>query len=232
MPPWNERPLPRCLRGLRGLLVGLALVSLCACSTLDSRSAPRNDSAGSGAQDDLIGSAAPITAEARQRFADAVQAMERIRFEEARAIFEALAGQFPQSSGPPTNLGILAATVENDAQRAMAYFRSAVAANASNAVAHNWLGVLSRQQGAYAQAEEHYRAALSARPDYAFAHRNLGVLYDLHLQRPGDASRHYQAYRQLAQGSDALMAEVWLRALETEALSQPAVAVRNAGSGS
>ncbi|MEQ9736271.1 MAG: tetratricopeptide repeat protein, partial [Algiphilus sp.] len=91
------------------------------------------------------------------------------------------------------------------------------------------MGVLYRKQGDYAEAEQHYRAALQAAPDYAYAHRNLGVLYDRYLDRPSDATRHYEAYRRLAQDGDALMAEVWLRTLREDALKRPEVAAMDAG---
>ncbi|MEQ8270733.1 tetratricopeptide repeat protein [Algiphilus sp.] len=211
----------------------LALCLLSACGTMDTnrrasdaRATINTPSAPTRTPDVQ---AIPPTEEARSRFAEAVAAMEKVRFDEARAIFATLAERYPHMSGPHTNLGILSAHIDNDAARALAHFRAAVAAKPENAVAHNWMGVLYRKQGDYAEAEQHYRAALQAAPDYAYAHRNLGVLYDRYLDRPSDATRHYEAYRRLAQDGDALMAEVWLRTLREDALKRPEVAAMDAG---
>lgn len=211
----------------------LSLSALSGCSTMETKRAA------SGSSVDLerpsadartrAGQAMPPSEEAHSRYAEAVAAMQQVRFDTAREIFASLAQRYPQMSGPHTNLGILAAQVDDDAARALDHFRAAVAAKPDNAMAHNWMGVLYRKQGDYAQAERHYREALRAAPDYALAHRNLALLYDLYLDRPPDAARHYEVYRSLAQGGDALMAEVWLRTLQTGPLKRPEVAAIDTG---
>jgi len=209
-------------------LAGLALIGLSGCGTLNSTTRAADAGANPASAAVVVDRASPSEA-ARAQFAQAIEAMERVRFDEARAAFEALAAAYPHMSGPHTNLGILAAQVDNDPAQALEHFGAAVSANPDNAVAHNWMGVLLREQGAYAKAEQHYLSALRARPDYPLAHRNLGMLYELYLERPEQATRHYDAYRQLAEGSDALMAEVWMRALRSDQFKQPAVAAMDAG---
>ncbi|WP_420426327.1 tetratricopeptide repeat protein [Algiphilus sp.] len=230
-PSTNAHRVPR--RGLV-LATALSLSILSACSTVETRRpAAEGARAPIGTEPSesraRAGEATPPSEAAHARYAEAVAAMQRVRFDVARAIFATLAESHPQMSGPHTNLGILAARVDDDAARALDHFRSAVAANPENATAHNWMGVLYRKQGDYAEAERHYRAALQASPDYALAHRNLALLYDLYLDRPPDAARHYEAYRRLAQGGDALMAEVWLRTLQTDPLKRPEVAAIGTG---
>lgn len=208
----------------------LLLVALSGCSTLESNARTGRADAITVDPDPAAASdPVPPTSEARVRFDQAVEAMEQVRFDEARAVFEDLASTYPQLSGPHTNLGILAAQVDDEPAAALGHFQAAVAADPENAVAHNWMGVLLRKQGAYAKAEQHYLSALQARPDYPFAHRNLAMLYELYLDRPAEARQHYDAYRQLAEGSDALMAEVWLRALQAVPFGPPAVAAMDAG---
>lgn len=152
-------------------------------------------------------------AEADERFKAALQLMKEGQRPAAQAAFVALSRDFPDLSGPLTDLGILYAQGQ---QRALAItsLSRAVAANPRNAVAYNWLGTLYREAGDYAAAERAFRQALSARPDYAEAHLNLGVLYDLSMKRPRDALTQYREYQRYA-GTDRLIVSAWIKELET-----------------
>lgn len=147
-----------------------------------------------------------------QRFKAALQLMKNKQPQEARAAFSALARDFPNLSGPLTDLGILYAQGRQRDQ-ALAHFSQAVNANPKNAVALNWLGSLYRESGNHARAEESYRKALAARPDYAPAHLNLGILYDVSMKRPQDALREYREYQRLA-GKEKPIVAVWIKELE------------------
>ncbi len=46
-------------------------------------------------------------------------------------------------------------------------------------------------------------------PDFAEAHRNLAILYDLYMNQPDQAQKHYEAYLFLARKPDS-RAEIWL----------------------
>jgi Flp pilus assembly protein TadD len=136
--------------------------------------------------------------------------------EEARAAFDGLAHDFPQLSGPLSDLGVLQAR-DKQYDAAIASFASAVSANARNSFAWGWLGVLYRERGNYAQAEQAYRKAIEARPDDATAHFNLGILYDVYLRRPNEALAQYREYQRLGgdpAGTDKLIVAVWIRQLE------------------
>lgn len=208
--PDRSRRLGGLLRG--AVMVGLvAVVAGCASSPRSGDSPVR-----SGAASVAVGNSArqAPSPEARESFEQALAAMREARYGEARAMLEALAEAHPELSGPATNLGIIVARVDNDSARALQHFRSAVAANPGNAVAHNWIGVLLRQRGAHDAAERAYLRALEAQPDYADAHRNIGILYDVHLGDPGKARQHYQRYLDLDHEQGSLIVRVWLNALE------------------
>ena len=149
--------------------------------------------------------------------------------DEARALLRSLADAYPTLSGPLTNLGILEAR-GNQQQIALQHFREAVRTNPENAVAHNWLGILYREQGDYARAEEAYRSAIALRPDYAIAYRNLGVLYDVYLERPEAALAAYRAYLERSPEDD-LIVRVWVRELEARGISAPPRSLAITGAG-
>ena len=62
------------------------------------------------------------------------------------------------------------------------------------AAANNELGILQRQQGRFADAEQSYLRAIAADPGYRLAYFNLGVLHDLYNGRPDLALEFYQRY--------------------------------------
>lgn len=161
---------------------------------------------------------APATAskgDADQRFREALKLMKAQQNAEATEAFLALSRDFPQYSGPFTDLGILYAQGRQRDQ-AIASFSKAVAANPGNAVALNWLGSLYREGGDFARAEQSWLAALAVKPDYAPVHRNLGILYDVSLRRPQQAVAAYREYLKYA-GMEDLIVSAWIKELETAA---------------
>lgn len=154
------------------------------------------------------------------RFAEALTLMKNQQNDAAVKAFTALARDYPQFSGPPTNLGILLAKKKDTA---IAWLRKAVAINPRNAIAWSWLGALQRNAGDFEHARESYLNAIAARPDYAPAHYNLAVLYDVSLRRPVEALAEYRAYRAL--DPDRVIVDAWIRELDA-ALAPTAVAQR------
>jgi Tfp pilus assembly protein PilF len=197
----------------RTLIVATLAAAVAACGS----PAPRPSSATRAASP---ATPAPAAVPARSQDADArfkaaLDLMKARQFEPARAAFLALSRDFPEFSGALTNLGILYAK-EKQRDAAVESLSRAVDANPRNAVALNWLGILHRESGAYARAEDAYRRALAARADYAPAQLNLAILYDVFLHRRDAALEHYRAYQQLT-GGDNLIVAAWIRELETPA---------------
>ena len=163
-----------------------------------------------------IAPAAPAKPSAQQeRYSKGLQLLKTSQWPAAETGLLASAKDFPRDSGPQTNLGIVYART-NRKDLATAAFTKAVALNAGNAVAHNWLGVLAAEAGNYPRAEQAYRQALQADASYGKAHLNLGILYDLHLKRPQDALKEYRLYRDLG-GKDDPKAALWIAELEKSA---------------
>lgn len=153
-----------------------------------------------------------------RRFQEALGLMKARRYPEAQAAFLSLTNDFPDFSGPLTDLGILYAQ-GRQTELAVASLTRAIKANPDNAVAHNWLGTLHRERGDFLRAEQAYRRAIAVRADYAPAHLNLAILYDVALHRPREALVAYQEYQRRL-GQEDLIVAAWIRDLE--ARLQPA----------
>lgn len=199
---------------LQGSLIGLSLLAT-GCTgmamkpyTPPSRTAP----ASTQKVDAPRTSTAVVKNDPDQRFSAALKLMKDHQPQEAQAAFAALAKDFPDFSGPLTDLAILYAQARQRPQ-AIAVFSKAVNMNPRNAVAWNWLGILYRESGDYVHAESAYQQALSAKPDYAAAHLNLAILYDVAMRRPQDALFQYREYQRIS-GKDDLIVTAWIKDLE------------------
>jgi len=156
----------------------------------------------------------PAKGDAEQRFQNALKLMKDHQPQEAREAFASLAQDFPQYSGPLNDLGVLQAQGKQRDQ-AIASFAKAIAANGTNAFAYGWLGILYRESGDYAHAEQAYRKAIELKPDDAAAHLNLGILCEIYLKRPAEALVQYREYQRIAGGNN-LMVAVWIKQLEVK----------------
>ncbi|MBV8062399.1 MAG: tetratricopeptide repeat protein [Nevskia sp.] len=154
----------------------------------------------------------PVRGDPEQRFQAALQLMKDKRPQEARDAFARLAQDFPQYAGPLNDLGVLQAQGRQRDQ-AIASFAKAVAADERNAFAWNWLGILYRESGDFARAEQAYRKAIAVKPDDAAAHLNLAILCEVYLGRPVEALAQYREYQRIA-GNGNLMVGIWIRQLE------------------
>ena len=148
-----------------------------------------------------------------QRFSQALDLMKHHQTQQAMAAFQALANDYPNDSGPFTNIGLL--HLQNKQwDQALQAFGQAVAANPKNAVALVGSGIAYRNKNDYARAEQAYRSALAVKSDDANAHYDLAVLYDVYMHRPTDAITQYRAYRD--EGHDDLIVAAWIKALEKQ----------------
>ncbi|WP_161554221.1 tetratricopeptide repeat protein [Stenotrophobium rhamnosiphilum] len=150
-----------------------------------------------------------------QRFNAALKLMKDRQTPEAIAAFTSLARDYPEFSGPMTDLAILYAQSRQRPQ-AIAGLTKAVSTNPRNAVAWNWLGTLYRESGDYPRAEQAYQQALATKFDYAAAHMNLGILYEVSMRRPQEALSQYREYLRLS-GKENLIVTAWIKQLEMTA---------------
>ena len=193
----------------------------CACSSAPSMAPPARPATSAAVPVETA--AGDRMAAADERFHAALKLMKDGDPQQAEDAFNALVKDFPEYSGPMTDLGILYAQGRKRDQ-ALASLNSAVGANPDNALAYNWLGVLYRESGDFPRAEQCYRKALGLRGDYAAAHLNLAILYDVSLHQPTEALAQYRDYRKSAAKANP-MVDVWIKELETSSPTAAAVAV-------
>jgi len=102
----------------------------------------------------------------------------------------------PDLAGPLVTLGLERARAGDEAAAAD-YLQRATTVCTRCGPAWSELGVLSRRQGRFADAERAYLRAIELQPGYAPAYYNLAVLYELYIPRPELALENYERYLQL-----------------------------------
>ncbi len=153
----------------------------------------------------------PQSASVAERYAQALDLMQRRQDAEAMALMQDLVAS--GHVGPQVNLGILQAR-QDQIEPAIASFQAALQRSPGLASASHWLASLLRAQGRSLEAEAVLRQALRREPDNAATHRNLAILYELDLGRPEQALEHYRRYRRLGGEPDGLIVEAWIRQLQ------------------
>lgn len=161
----------------------------------------------------------------QQRFDQAMSLWQQAQVAEAEAALVSLVEDFPDHTGPWTNLGILYAR-SNRRDQAIGALLKAVSLKSDNALALNWLGILYRETGDLGRARVAYERALDADPNYALAHYNLGILFDAHLKRPADALNHYREYLRLGHADD-LKVLAWVAEIEASLPAEAAPVTDN-----
>lgn len=146
-------------------------------------------------------------------FEKALALMKSGDIQGATQAFLKLSESYPRSTGPLTNLGIIAARQEQyDA--AAKYFLAALQRDSKNVIALNWMGFVTSKNGAFNGALAWYNKALAARSDYAPTHLNIGILYETVLKQSGRALEHYRRYQELT-GGDNMLVSAWIHNLES-----------------
>lgn len=207
---------------MRSLLLLVAAATLSACAALKPGGSGETPAPGAP----ILAPALPDKGDPQARLDAALQQWQQNDIAEAEASLKALTDDFPEYSGPWTNLGILYAK-SNRRQPALAALSKAATLNPDNDVAFNWLGILNREAGSFERARLAYEKALDANPESALAHYNLAILLDVHLQQPQAALKHYAAYQTLS-GKQDLKVLAWVAEIEAASAPEAAAAPANA----
>jgi tetratricopeptide (TPR) repeat protein len=169
---------------------------------------PRQDYDATGAKIAYIPQPNPYTtssvkvpAEARSAFVVASSLLRDGKLKSARSHFKAMTEKYPQLSGPWVQLGNIAEKREKY-DKAITSYKKAIEVNENNVNAYIALGLLQRRQGDFGGAQSTYRQALDVWKDFPEAHLDLAILYDLYLNRPEQAQKHYEAYEFLSGGKN------------------------------
>jgi len=153
-----------------------------------------------------------IDPKAAATYKQALNAIEQGHNELAVTVLTDMASNYPEFSGPQTNIGLIYFR-EGKLDKAKAAFNQAITINPANATAQNHLGIIHRIEGQFSEAEKFYLAAISHQPDYANAYLNLGILYDIYLIKLNKALQQYQKFQSLQQTEDSTVKK-WIIGLQ------------------
>jgi tetratricopeptide (TPR) repeat protein len=146
------------------------------------------------------------------QFKRGVQLLENGKNEEARLLFERLRNAYPKMGMVYMNLGVTYKRLGLLPEAISSYQRALEIERGDAEVYYN-LAIALREQGEFRKAEAAYKTALVISPDFIDAHYNLAVLYDLYLNDPDEAIRHYQRFLELG-GGDSKEIQIWISALQ------------------
>lgn len=191
----NDRVYRGFRRAVQGALVAL-LVSACATKAPEP-AAPVDDAA---AQRKAAYQAALVTV---------LDAWRDDALEDTVAGLQRLTERYPDELEGWVNLGV-AYYRQADYARAGRALNKALSVNPQSKVALNYLGLVARQQGAFAEAEAYYRRALEQDPDYPAAVRNLAILLDLYRGQLVEALALYEHYQRLVGDSHEPRLKDWI----------------------
>ncbi|MFA0809775.1 tetratricopeptide repeat protein [Microbulbifer epialgicus] len=200
---------------LRLAVTALLLMTFSACSSLRSvtNTVPKDpDSQQLRTENPYLANAKRAPKEVSAAMAQAHQSFIGGDSASAETQLVQITERWPKLSGPWLNLGIVQQKARQ-AEAAENSFRQAIKVNDNNVFAWNQLAALLRDLGRFDEAEQSYLEALERWPDYSDAHRNLGILYDLYLNRPGDALQQFRLAQSSREEPDKLL-DGWILELE------------------
>lgn len=177
------------------------LVTGCSTAPIESGEQASLIESGSASVKPASSAAANVNPSAQKSFNQALASIKKGDNTQATRLLNALSKDYPELSGPATNLGLIYFR-EGDLARSESAFQQALSRNPKNAVALQHMGIIYRHQGKFEAAEKSYLAAIASQPDYANAHLNLAILYDIYLIKLNDALRHYEKYQTLLTTED------------------------------
>jgi len=139
----------------------------------------------------------------------------------AAADLSTFSAEHPELAGPLLSLGLVRARAGDEAGARALFERASIVCSHCGPV-WNQLGVLNRQQGRFADAEQAYRRAIELEPGYAAAYFNLAVLYELYIPRPDLALENYERYLQMSSSTtDGQEVEKWVADLRRRVTATP-----------
>ncbi|MDJ0776614.1 MAG: tetratricopeptide repeat protein [Gammaproteobacteria bacterium] len=184
------------------LVIGLLLLAACSSTpgpgpapAPEATQAPASDGGQADAQDVPADTPEPVDFNQRA-YLEAIASLKNGNVDQALDLLLEVSREAPDKPYIFTNIGLAYLKLEQPGKAEQA-FLDALEQDDRDAVAHNHLGILLRQQGNFAEALRHYRRAIQIDDEYAPAYLNLGILYDLYLQDLEKALRHYETYLSL-----------------------------------
>lgn len=153
-----------------------------------------------------------LDAQSQKSYQAALAAMQNNQDANAEALLMAVVKAHPEFVEARTNLGIVLFRLGRY-PRAEEELKRVVVDDSNNTVAYNYLGLVNRISGKFAESKAMYLQALNINPNYANAQLNLGILYDLYLRDLPKAMECYLRYQKLLPQEDKDVAK-WIADLK------------------
>lgn len=141
-------------------------------------------------QADVLG---PISPELQQSFSEALVLLRDQKFSEAEQQLLLITANYPNFSGPWTNLAI-AQNKQQKYAEALGSLEKALQQDVNFCQAVALKGLVLREMGQFQQAKQQYQQALVCDPNDLLSLFNLGVLADLYLYDEPAALHYYERY--------------------------------------
>ncbi|MBI3775159.1 MAG: tetratricopeptide repeat protein [Gammaproteobacteria bacterium] len=151
---------------------------------------------------------AQLDAQSQKGYQAALAAMQNKQDANAEALLTAVVKAHPEFVEARTNLGIVLFRLGRY-PRAEEELKRVVSDDPNNIVAYNYLGLVNRINGLFAESKVMYLQALNINANYANAQLNLGILYDLYLRDLPKAMESYLRYQKLLPQEDKDVAK-WI----------------------
>ena len=209
----------RIVRSQIGILLGMLL--LAACST----PAPRAPEKSAEKSPVIAPKPAPAPAAVPRPRIDAAKGVEELQrliaglerkdYARSEAEFEELVRVLPTMPEAYFNLAWVKQQLGKH-EEVGAHGASGLKLRPTETAAYLMMALSERELGRFRHAESIYLAGLAIAPDDDRLHLNLGILYDLYLQRPGEALEHYRHYQRQQKAANAQVGG-WIVAMERAA---------------
>lgn len=188
-----------------GALAGLLALAACA-------SAPKKSNEQESLAAQKAAAAAPAASvlmpqEVRDRFNEAMQAVEAGDNEKGVALLKEVVSKSQNNAVPWISLAQVQVRL-GQMQEAEANLKSALAITPLHPVASNELGLLYRKTGRFEESRKVYEAVLQKYPEFPLANRNLGILCDLYMRDYACALKAYEAFSRAE--PDDRSAKMWV----------------------
>ena len=156
--------------------------------------------------------ATAIPSGAKRDYDAALVFIDNKDWSKAIAQLQKIVVQYPELQGAGVALA-WAYWQSGDKATAAPKLQSLIDANKlTRADAYNYLAIINREQGKFANAEALYKKAINQWPNDPVLHENLGVLYELYLGRLDDALLAYRQAQEIKGGVDKKL-KGWIKVL-------------------
>ncbi len=189
----------------------VVLACLCVLAILLSACGSTPSQQGSGTTNNRV-KAVDVPDAAKSDYKSALAAIDKKDWGRAEGLLQNMQTSYPKLLSTKATLGWVY-WQSGKTEKAIAELQAAIdTKKLYRSDAYNYLAIIYRSEGKFAQSEKLYKQAIQIWPGDAVLHKNLGILYELYLGRLSDALKSYKQ-SQAINGKDKRL-NGWVKDLE------------------